>query len=80
MRRIPLLKDLPDALAAYFMDDEEMPTARRRGLNLMEYLSGKISERVSHRTNNGSQRDLLYLLLEAPCNQVAILLLKRLIY
>ncbi|GAQ90779.1 hypothetical protein KFL_006840020 [Klebsormidium nitens] len=48
MRRIPLLKDLPVALAAYFMDDEDMPTARRRGLNMMEYLSGKISERVSH--------------------------------
>ena len=48
MRRIPLLKDLPKALAGYFMDDEDMPMARRRGLDPMEYLNGKINDRVSH--------------------------------
>lgn len=48
MRRIPLLKDLPEALVVYLMDDEEMPIARRRGLDPLEYLSGKISDRVRH--------------------------------
>ena len=55
MRRIPLLKNLPEALAVYFMDDEDMPVAQRRGLNPMEYLSGKISDRVSLAKMNNSR-------------------------
>lgn len=48
MRRLPLLKDLPKALAGYFMDDEDMPTARRRALDPMDYLNRKINDRVSY--------------------------------
>lgn len=51
LRRIPLLKELPGALAVYFMDLEEMTPEQKRGVDSKAYLTSKITDRVgTHRT------------------------------
>ena len=47
LRSIPLLKELPGALAVYFMDLEEMTDEQKRRVDPKEYLSSKIADRVS---------------------------------
>lgn len=46
MRKIPLLKELPAALAEYFMNEEDMADARRREVDPLEYLRCKTGDRV----------------------------------
>ena len=46
LRGLPLLKELPQALADYLMGEENMPAARRREVDALEYLRCKIGDRV----------------------------------
>ncbi|GAQ92408.1 hypothetical protein KFL_010090040 [Klebsormidium nitens] len=46
MRSIPLLSELPTALALYFAGEAQLPPAQLRGLDLMGYLDDKLADRI----------------------------------